>query len=99
MWLLVILITLQSNEESENRVINSQYHMFQRESECREIAKKVRGGDPWSGDTKKKPIVSCFSFGAEISTRNVELCLEQQGIIRKALPQETGTNAHDLQNH
>ena len=42
MWLLVILITLQSNEESENRVINSQYHMFQRESECREIASKVR---------------------------------------------------------
>ena len=42
MWLLVILITLQSNEESKNRVVDSQYHLFQRESECREIAKKVR---------------------------------------------------------
>ena len=40
MWLLVILITMQTNPE--NRVINSHYHMFQRESECREIAKKVR---------------------------------------------------------
>ena len=40
MWLLVILITMQTNPE--NRVINSQYHMFDRESECREIASKVR---------------------------------------------------------
>ena len=42
MWLLVILITLQSNEESKKRVINSQYHMLDTESECREIAKKIR---------------------------------------------------------
>jgi len=42
MWLLVILITLQLNEEKEKRVIESQYHTFIRESECREIAKKVR---------------------------------------------------------
>jgi len=41
-WLLVILITLQPNEKSEKRVVNAQYHMFDRESECREIAKKVR---------------------------------------------------------
>ena len=41
-WLLVILITLQPNKESEKRVIDSQYHMFQRESECRDVAKKIR---------------------------------------------------------
>ena len=39
MWLLVILITMQTNPEK--RDIESQYHMFERESECREIAKKV----------------------------------------------------------
>ena len=42
MWLLVILITMQTNVDPEKRDIDSQYHMFERESECREIAKKVR---------------------------------------------------------
>ena len=41
-WLLVILITLQPNEKSEKRVIESQYHTFIRELECRDVAKKVR---------------------------------------------------------
>ena len=40
MWLLVILITMQTNPEK--RDIESQYHMFDRELECRDVAKKVR---------------------------------------------------------
>jgi|DEB0MinimDraft_6_1074348.scaffolds.fasta_scaffold98971_3 hypothetical protein len=40
MWLLVILITMQTNPEK--RDIESQYHMFERELECRDVAKKIR---------------------------------------------------------
>jgi hypothetical protein len=42
MWLLVILITMQTNVDPEKRDIESQYHMFERELECRDVAKKIR---------------------------------------------------------